>query len=169
MDALDLSLATFSRILHVTTAVIIVGGSFFLRFVLMPVATSVLADETHQQLRNSITGKWKKFVHAGIGVFLISGGFNYYRTLVSGIHRGDSLYHALLGVKILLAMAVFFLSSVIVGRSATFEGLRKESRKWLAVNLFLALVIIALSGFLKVRGTPTANSSSAETQSKILP
>lgn len=148
----ELLLYTLTRILHVGTAIVLVGGTFFLRCVLMPAAKTQLDDATHARLRSALMTVWKKLVHAGIGLLILSGGINYYRVLAEGTHRGDGLYHALLGTKILLALAVFFIASALVGRAAAFEGMRRNAGRWLLVNLVLAALIVAASGFLKVRG-----------------
>ncbi len=148
----ELILYSVSRILHVGTAIVVVGGTFFIRFVLFPAATQNLTDDVHVRLRGAVIGIWKRIVHAGIVLLLLSGGLNYYRVLAKGTHKADPLYHALLGTKILLALAIFFIASVLVGRSPAFEGLRRNAPRWLLVNLLLAAIIIALSGYLKVRG-----------------
>ena len=150
MDATSL-LNLVMRWAHVGTAIVVLGGAIFLRFVLMPAATAVLKEDAHQALRERLMGAWKKVIHAGIGLFLLSGLYNYL-AVMAPLHKGDGRYHMLLGIKILLALGVFFISSALVGRSAAFAGLRKDSRKWLAVSIFLALIIVAISGFLKVRG-----------------
>lgn len=151
---MNLILIILSRVVHVGSAIVLVGGTFFVCFVLMPAAAAELADDVHARLRAAIMGRWKKIVHAGIGLFLLSGGFNYYRVIMGGAHKGDALYHALLGTKIILALVVFFIASALVGRSVAFEGMRKNARRWLLVNLVLAAVIVAMSGFLKVRDIP---------------
>jgi uncharacterized membrane protein len=69
-------------------------------------------------------------------------------------HKGDGLYHALIGTKIILAFAIFFIASALVGRSAGTQKFRDASAKWKSVVLLLAALIIAASGFLKVRGLP---------------
>jgi len=148
------SLFVASRVLHVMTAVVLVGGGFFLRYVLMPAATSALSDAEHDKLRGAVVGNWKKFVHGGIGVMLLSGLFNYFKVILEGSHKGDGLYHGLIGTKILLALGIFFIASALVGRSAGTAGIRQNARKWLTVNFLLALVIIAISGFLRMRGVP---------------
>jgi uncharacterized membrane protein len=153
MDS-ELVLYSLTRILHVGTAIVIVGGTFFVRFVLFPAARQTLADDVHASLRTAIMGTWKKIVHGGIALFLLTGGLNYYRVIAEKTHKGDPLYHALLGTKILLAMAIFFIASALVGRSAAFEGMRRNTPRWMLVNLLLAAVIVAISGFLKVRGVP---------------
>jgi uncharacterized membrane protein len=161
----DLVLFTTTRVLHIATAIVLVGGTFFVRFVLLPAATANLPDDVHAKLRGAITATWKKIVHLGIGLFIITGGFNYYRVIAAGIHKGDAIYHALLGTKIILALIVFFIASAMVGRSAAFEGMRRNPRRWLMVNLLLAGVIVALSGFLKVRDVPAAKPAATVTQS----
>ena len=77
------------------------------------------------------------------------------------MHKGDALYHALVGIKILLALGVFFIASVLVGRSPAFEGMRQNRAKWLKIIVILATVIVGISGFVKVRGVPNAEADSA--------
>lgn len=142
-----------SRIFHVLTAVVLVGGAFFVRFVLMPAASAALREDEHARLRGALAQRWKMFVHGGIAVLLVTGFFNYFRVIQAGTHKGDGLYHGLVGTKIILAMGIFFIASALVGRSAGLESMRKNSRFWLTVNFLLAAVIIAISGFLRVRGS----------------
>lgn len=152
MSSSALLLYTLTRVLHVGTAIVVVGGTFFVRFVLFPAATQNLPDDAHARLRGAIMGTWKKIVHAGIALFLLTGGINYYRVIAEGSHKGDGLYHALLGTKIILALVIFFIASALVGRAAAFDGMRRNAPKWMLVNLLLAALIVAASGFLKVRG-----------------
>ncbi|MFN0050621.1 MAG: hypothetical protein ACKV0T_00430 [Planctomycetales bacterium] len=158
---------TLPRVLHVGTAIVLVGGTFFIWFVLQPAAAQALTEADHLKLRERIMRTWKTIVHAGIALLLGSGGVNYYRVLVEGSHKGDSLYHALLGTKILLAMAIFFIASALVGRSAGLESFRRNSRKWLAVNLVLALLVVGISGFLKVRGVPPVPADRGTTAQRV--
>jgi hypothetical protein len=59
-----------------------------------------------------------------------------------------------MGAKMLLALGVFFLAAALVGRSPALEPLRQNRAKWLRVLVAMALIIVAISGFLKVRGLP---------------
>lgn len=155
MFALDV----VSRIVHVATAITLVGGSVFTLLVLIPAAKS-LSNDSHDQLAAAIKDKWKRFVHIGILLFLASGFYNYFQAIPK--HKGDGLYHALVGTKMLLAFAIFFIASALVGRSAKLEGIRKAKEKWLTIMVLLAAVIVGMSGFLKVRGVPS--ESAAEVQ-----
>lgn len=155
-----------SRWVHIGTAIVLVGGTVFLRFVLSPAAAQ-LPDAEHQKLKDLVMNKWKKFVHIGIALFILSGFYNFFAVQIPK-HRGDGLYHALIGTKILLAFAIFFLASALVGRSKSFEGLRKNAKFWQSVIVLMATVIVGISGYAKVAlsensttrssGAPTTNA-----------
>ncbi len=141
------------RWIHVGTAIVLVGGTIFMRFVLMPAADK-LPGEAHDTLRDALTKRWKWFVHLGVALLLISGLYNYIKVGAPG-HRGDKLYNALLGVKMLLALILFVLAEAMVGRSETFAKLRQNRKKWLAIMILLALIIVAISGYAKIALPPT--------------
>lgn len=147
-----LAIDVLSRIVHVLTAITLAGGSVFTLFVLMPSARE-LADDAHSQLAAAITGRWKRFVHGGVLLFLISGFYNYMRAIPD--HKGDGLYHALIGTKMLLAFGIFFLAAALVGRSEKLAGIRRNRAKWIKVLVLLAVIVVSISGFVKVRGKPT--------------
>ncbi|MFQ5732929.1 MAG: hypothetical protein ACE5KM_13395 [Planctomycetaceae bacterium] len=153
MDDVTPVLNVLFRWIHVGTAIVVLGGSVFVRFVLMPAAEQ-LPDAEHDTLRQHAMGRWRKFVGIGVGLFLISGFYNYLVVSVPN-HKGDKLYHPLVGTKILLAFAVFFLASALTGRAAAFEGIRKNSKRWMLVMILLAGIIVAISGVLKVAFPPT--------------
>jgi len=150
MTTPELILNTVSRVVHVGTAITLVGGSVLMAFALMPAAAAKLSDEEHDRLREGVLGRWKKFVGPGIGLFLISGIYNYVKAIP--FHKGDGLYHGLVGTKMILALAVFFLASALVGKSKGLEGIRQNRAKWLKVLILLAATIVCISGFVKVRG-----------------
>ena len=118
-------------------------------FVLLPTAQQ-LDSEQHDRLRQAINGRWKRFIHLGILLFLVTGFYNYFRQMPN--HKGDGLYHALVGTKILLALGVFFIASALVGRSRAFDRMRANRATWLTTIVLLAAIIVAISGFVKVRG-----------------
>ena len=144
LSALDV----LSRIAHVATAIVLVGGTVFMRFVLMPAAKE-LPEAEHDQLRQRLMARWKRVVHGGIALLLLSGLYNYMQQIPK--HKGDGLYHALLGTKMLLAVAVFFIASALVGRSAAFEKMRQNRAKWMGVIVLFSALIVVISGFVKVR------------------
>ncbi len=144
MEALNI----VSRVVHVATAIVVLGGSVFMRFVLMPAATQ-LPEEEQQALHGRIMGTWKVVVMIGIVLFLASGFYNY---LVVSLpeHRGDTLYNALMGIKILLAFGIFFLASALTGRAAAFERIRQKAKLWLGITILLGVLVVVIAGYLKV-------------------
>ncbi len=140
-----------SRYVHIVTSIVLIGGSVFSLLVLMP-AAKLIPDDAHQTLAAAVTGRWKRVVHSGILLFLITGFYNYFRAIPE--HRGDGLYHALIGTKMLLAFLVFFLAAALVGRSAALEKMRTHRATWLKVLLLLAAIVVGLASYAKVRGIP---------------
>ena len=160
MDA-DFVLAVLSRWIHVGTAIVLVGGTSFMKLVVAP-----SLQGQSPELMAAIRGRWKKFIHAGIALFVITGFFNYFRAMPD--HKGDGLYHGMIGTKIILAFVVFFFASVLVGRSPGTQKIRDNSGKWMAVVLLLSALIVGISSFVKVREA-TRKSSQQGTQTVVEP
>ena len=74
-----------------------------------------------------------------VALLLLSGLYNAAMKAMS--YELDMLYNSLLLVKILLAMAIFYLSSVLAGRKETF---------WLNLNLTLAVILVCLAGVMRM-------------------
>lgn len=138
-----------SRVTHISTAIALIGGSVFILCVLLP-ASKLISEEAHATLSQGISARWKRFVHIGILLFLVSGFYNYFRAMP--LHKGDGLYHAMIGTKMLLALVIFFIASALVGKSQAFAAMRAKRGKWLAILVLLACVIVLVSSFVKVRG-----------------
>lgn len=143
-----------SRWVHVLTAIVMLGGAIYLRWVLMPAAAELPALE-HEGLRARLKQRWKFVVMIGIVLLLATGFYNYLAIAVPS-HEGRSLsrYHMLMGIKILLALGVFFLASVLTGRSAKFEPMRQNARRWLTVLVLLSAIVVGIGSVLKVAVPP---------------
>jgi len=137
---------------HLGAATVLIGGAVFSRFILMP-AASELPDDQHQALKERLRVRWAKFVHSGIGLLILSGFYNFF-TQMKG-HKGQMEYHALIGVKMLLAFAAFYLASVLVGRSPRSARYRENARKWLGVLIALTALTAGLGSVLKVCVPPS--------------
>lgn len=146
MDASEL-IAVLSRWAHVGTAIVLLGGAVFQRFVLLPAARA-LSDADQLQLRERILMRWKKFVMWGITLLLATGFYNYLSV------KHEPRYHMLMGIKILLALGVFFVASALTGRSAGLAGIRQNPSRWLGVLIALAAAVVAIAGYLKVVSPP---------------
>ena len=146
MSIIDL----LSRWIHVGTAIVLLGGASYIRFILLP-AASELPDEHHQRLRELTVARWKRFVHIGIVLLLLTGFYNYFQASPAAEFKGR--YHMLVGIKILVALLLFFVASALVGRSAAFERMRRNPKRSLGLLLLLGVVIVGISGYLRVAGT----------------
>ncbi len=137
-----------SRWLHVIGGVILLGGALFFRFIVQPAAKSTLEQQTLETFNTEVTRRWKKMVHPLIAVLLVSGLYNYYLHIPA--HQGDGQYHMLMGIKIILAILVFTIVSLLV--SSKDRPAIKTNRATLSlISVLLGIVIVALAGYLKVR------------------
>ncbi|MBI2435949.1 MAG: hypothetical protein HYV26_24095 [Candidatus Hydrogenedentes bacterium] len=136
------------RWIHVLTAVVLAGGVVFMRFVLMPAAKATLDDAAHQRLRGAIIPKWRKIVHTGILLFLISGLYNY--LFVTRFKHADSMYHMMFGIKFLLALVVFVLAVLLTSQKGYAERFRANAPFWMGVLVTVAVVVVLLGGYMKV-------------------
>ncbi len=152
-------LVIVSRWLHIGAVIVAIGGAAFLRFVLTPAATETLSAGDHDRLREAVRSRWSKFVFGCIGLLLLTGGLNF-MVLVLPAKMEPMPYHAIFGVKFMAALGVFFIASGLAGKSQAFVAMRDKSRSWLNILLFLAAVIVLLSGVLvQVRTSDHAEKS----------
>lgn len=134
---------------HILSAVILVGGAFFMRFVLAPVANATLDPTIHETLRDNIRARWKKFVFVFIALFLVSGFYNY--LMVTRFeHDGEPVYHMLFGIKFLLALVVFALASFLTGRTSIAKKMQANNGFWMGMLVLLAILTVAIGGYMKL-------------------
>lgn len=146
MEPFDV-LAIVVRWVHLLSVVVAIGGTIFMRFVLMPSAQEALTPDVRTALHAKLITRWKRVVHICIALLIITGSFNFYVTFGDGVKALP--YHPIFGVKLILAFSVFFLASALSGSSPGFAGIRENSKKWSAVLIALAVLAIMLSGVLK--------------------
>ena len=135
------------RWMHILAAITAVGGTIFMRVALLP-SQSVLSEESSEALREALRSHWAKVVHGCVLFLLVSGIFNIATIVNKYDVKGP--YHPLFGVKFLLALAIFGIASVLVGRSPLAVRMRRNARFWLSVNMALAITLVCISVVLKV-------------------
>ena len=134
------------RCLHIGSAVILAGGVLFQAFVLSP-ALIALDDEQRSSLGTALRARWSKLVMMTAGLLLITG-------LVTVMMEAPRTHYAsrympLLGIKMLLAIGIMFLSSLLSGRTAAADKFRASEGKWQKINALLVVVLIVIAGTLK--------------------
>ena len=155
MDAIDPT-TLLLRWAHVLAAIVAMGGLAFARFGLVPALMDVDAT-TRDKIHDSIRRRWLPWVIGSITVLLASGLANFLlfngRVKAEGWNDGQWMrqtsYHALFGVKFLLAMVVFYFASGLVGRGEGTQWIRNNRARWLSVTLALGLAVVLLSGWMR--------------------
>lgn len=133
---------TLSVWLHITSAVLLVGGIFFFRVILLKHAARIggLSDE----LRDALASRWLHVAGMLLLILLVSGLYNF--TQKNALWKASEAAvspHAIFGVKFLLFLAVCALTALAsVSRGPQFHGRR---RLLMTVNTVLGLLIVFLS------------------------
>jgi putative copper export protein len=94
-------------------------------------------------------GRDASYVHLSIGFLLLSGFYTFINYLRGYQFPEGSKYHMLFGIKFLLALAIFFIASMLVGRSEASTRFRQRREFWLTLNVVLAVVLVCISGILR--------------------
>lgn len=132
------------RWIHIGSATLAIGVPIYMRFVLMPAAAEALDAPAQAALREKMMDRWRIFVMAMIVLFIVSG--TYWLVFVINMKEKSMLYQSILGIKLLCALALFFLASALAGRSAAFASIRANARKWTGVLVVLGIVILMCAG-----------------------
>lgn len=146
-------LILLARWLHILSAALAIGVPIYVRFVLMP-AMSVLDEEPRSRLKEALARRWRIIVYVLITIFLATGFYNF---LGAHAHwrefpEGSELrrrYHMYFGIKLVVALVMFFLSSALAGRSVKLEFIRTNARMWLMVLVLLGLFMVVISGTMR--------------------
>ena len=141
---------------HILAAIVAMGALVFARFGLLP-ALGDFDTATRDRLHDSIRRRWLPWVIGAITVLLTSGLANFLlfngRVKAEGWADGgwmrQTSYHALFGVKLLLALVAFYFASGLVGRGAGTQWVRNDRAKWLSVTLGTMLAVVLLSGWMR--------------------
>ncbi len=154
MDILPL----ISRWLHILAAMAAVGGPMFISLALLP-ALSTLQEAERKALHEQLRRRWSKVVMAAILLLIVTGLYNFV-LFVNAAHgwgpewqAGSSnlrLYHILFGIKVVLALVVFFLASAITSRSDALAKFRENLKLWMTVNLLLGILIVCIAGQMRM-------------------
>lgn len=147
-------LALIFRLMHIMAAITAAGGTLFMRIGLLPAASAVLKEDDHARLKEAIRNSWARWVHISIGFLLISGLYNIAmieaKKQVPIPKDMASAYHGLLMIKLVLAMGIFYIASMLAGRSEVAQSFRKDAKRWLTINCIMIAVLVCVSGAMRV-------------------
>jgi hypothetical protein len=136
-----------SRILHIASAAILVGGLFYLRVVVAPQVARSSSDS--ESVFGSRRRSWALVVMATTLLLLLSGFYNLFFVILWPNEKLPPLYHMLFGLKFLLALALFFVAAALAGRSGLGARLRGSLGRWLDLAIVAALAIVVLAAVMR--------------------
>jgi uncharacterized membrane protein len=138
-------MATLMQWIHVSAAVIGVGGIAFLLFLLIP-STRVLDPEQRTALMKTVQERFRWVSWSVIFLLVASGLYNvrqYYWELAWG------RAWLLLTIKIVLAVAVFAVALMLTVPLPVFDKFRARRERWLTAAFALAMIVILISTYLR--------------------
>jgi uncharacterized membrane protein len=137
-------MSTVFQWIHVSAAVVGVGGMGFLLIVLLP-SSRVLSPDQRDLLMKAVAQKYRWISWTVILLLIGSGLFNM--SLAWEAPWGK--YWQLLTVKIALAVVVFLISLCLTLPLEVLEPFRARRKQWLTIAFAVALVVILISAYLR--------------------
>jgi uncharacterized membrane protein len=138
-------MSTFLQWIHVTAAVIGVGGMVFLLLILMP-SLGALPPEHRDLLAKQVMNRFRWMIWSAILVLLLSGLYTV-RQYYWEVAWGKSW--ALLTAKIVLALFVFVIALALTLPFKLFDRVRARRRLWLSIAVGVAVVVILIAAYLR--------------------
>jgi hypothetical protein len=132
-------LGIFSRWLHITSVVTLVGGFVYARYGVAPALETLPAAE-RLPFSNKIVANVRNLLYAAIAGALVSGLYNYLSKTSYPPH-----YHMLIGIKLLFVLHVFATAVLYTIPNAN-EGNRLRRLNWLVIS---GVIIITISDVLR--------------------
>ncbi|MBZ5565772.1 MAG: hypothetical protein LAP13_25555 [Acidobacteriia bacterium] len=138
-------MGTFVQWVHVTAAVVGVGGMGFLLVVLMP-ALGVLPVQERDALVQRVVRRFRWVSWAVISLLLASGVYSARQYSWEATWDGSWLF---LTIKIVLAFAVFGISLALTVPLGFLERVRKRRKFWVGIAFGLGVAVIYISAYLR--------------------
>src|SRR5216684_7595254 len=131
------ALNVLMRWLHITSVVVLIGGIFFARFVIVPAVTSLPAQD-QDTLGDAAAARYRSLLYLAMLFLTGTGIYN----MVMNLGRGP-VYQALLGVKLLLVLHVFAVGFLIV------KPKNPRRTRMMTGVVISGVIIIAISAVLR--------------------
>ncbi len=149
---------------HLLSAVIFVGGSFFMWLVVVPSSRLITSDESERtQIVGKIAKRFGRITNVVLVVLIVSGLYNAMWYLPSPAALFDTYTGNLLLVKMVLVAALLLLiysNNLYFGKKIVrfarekklkeLEATRRQSRMVSAVNMALMLLILLFAVLLQM-------------------
>ncbi|MGH9452815.1 MAG: hypothetical protein ACRD2O_02470 [Terriglobia bacterium] len=137
-------LSTIMQWIHLSAAVVGVGGMAFLVVILFP-ALRQAEPAQREALVRSVLKRFRWATWTVIVLLIASGVYNM--SLVWEAPWG--IYWKMLTLKIVLALVVFLIALSLTVPLKILNWFRMRREKWLAIALGLGMVVILISAYLR--------------------
>ncbi|HEV2233141.1 MAG TPA: hypothetical protein VGV68_07035 [Terriglobia bacterium] len=138
-------MSTLVQWIHLSAAVLGIGGIAFMHIILLPSAR-VLNPDQREILLKAVTGKFRWVSWSVILLLLASGLYNV-RQFYWEVPWGHSW--KVLTVKIVLALLLFIIVLALTLPLKFLNWFRARRQMWLAIALTLAMTVILISAYLR--------------------
>lgn len=146
MDA-NYWIAIASRVLHILSTAILIGGLCYLRLVVTP--SMITSDDSAQAFFSGRRAAWARWVMIATAFLILSGLYNLLFATIFPHEKLPAKYHMLFGIKFLLSLYIFFVAAALAGTTSLAERMRSSARVWLNSALVAAVVLLTLAAVLR--------------------
>lgn len=142
------------RYLHIFGAIALMGGAIFMRLALLPTLKS-LGSGASEPVHEGVRARWKMVVRIAALMLFVSGVANLGLAARYNYNVPFGLNYSILGgVKLILALPVFLLAELLLGKSSLAKKVQANAATVLNINLALAVILVLIGGLLKFGARP---------------
>lgn len=138
-------MSAFVQWVHVSAAVVGVGGMAFLLLLLLPSLGRLNRDQRDLLMKN-VMGRFR-WVSWSVIVLLLASGLYNVRQFYWEVAWGRAW--KFLAVKIVLGFVVFTISLMLTVSLPVFERFRAQRERWLWAAFVIAMAVILISAYLR--------------------
>ncbi len=136
-----------TRLFHILPAIFLAGGILFMWSSMLP-GLGTLDEESRKAAFNAVRGKWAKVVMICSALLLATGLYNAFQNILANDYATP--YPIFVVLKLVLALAIMFITARLSGRSASAEKFREKMPFWMTVNAALVVTLILIASTMKV-------------------
>ena len=143
---MDNIISLISRWMHILPAVVMVGGAIFTQLVLCP---ALDGNDPENAVKQQVKRKWSKVIMICALLLLLSGLYNT-MVIFGADDKPGGMYHGLFALKLVLVFAIFYISSMLAGKSDAALKFQEKEAFWGKLNMYAAIIVVLLAGGMKM-------------------
>ncbi len=133
------------KFLHVASAGIVMGGVAFALWALMP-SMGGIDPEAAEKLMGGVIPRFGRMIWIVIALLVLTGIWMLVVVTGAGVPR--PLYHSILGIKVILALGIFFIAFGVLAPVKALESMRQNRKRWMVINIHLIAIVFFLGVWL---------------------